>query len=224
MLLRGYERATPRLLLALWVALAGVVLIVRPADGWALPAGHGLGVVLSLASAALQAAVVLANARMPAGLSPVTASAWGMTAAALCMALLVLPQGITWPQGAAAWLGVLYTGVVTTSVAYLLFAWGARRLSPTAAGLGILVEPLATALLAAWLLAQRSPQGTSNPLAAAAPSETTTVETLPEEARTLIRESEDLYARIQRLDKKLAHASEMHSPALDLRARLEQAF
>lgn len=76
----------------------------------------------------------------------------------------------------------------------------------------------------AWLLAQRSPQGTSNPLAAAAPSETTTVETLPEEARTLIRESEDLYARIQRLDEKLAHASEMHSPALDLRARLEQAF
>jgi len=152
--LRGYERATPRLLLALWVALAGVVLIVRPADGWALPAGHGLGVVLSLASAALQAAVVLANARMPAGLSPVTASAWGMTAAALCMALLVLPQGITWPQGAAAWLGVLYTGVVTTSVAYLVFSWGARRLSPTAAGLGILVEPLATALLAAWLLAQ----------------------------------------------------------------------
>ena len=43
---------------------------------------------------------------------------------------------------------------MTTSVAYLLFAWGARRLSPTAAGLGILVEPLATALLAAWLLAQ----------------------------------------------------------------------
>lgn len=76
----------------------------------------------------------------------------------------------------------------------------------------------------AWLLAQRSPQGSSNPLAAAAPSETATVDNLPDEAQTLIRESEDLYARIQRLDEKLAHASEMRNPALDLRARLEQAF
>lgn len=48
----------------------------------------------------------------------------------------------------------------------------------------------------AWLLAKRSPQGTSNPLAAAAPSETETVAGLPEEAQGLIRESEDLYARI----------------------------
>jgi regulator of CtrA degradation len=76
----------------------------------------------------------------------------------------------------------------------------------------------------AWLLAKRSPQGTSNPLAAAAPSETETVAGLPEEAQGLIRESEDLYARIQRLDEKLAHAPKAANPALDLRARLERAF
>lgn len=152
--LRGYERGGWRLGAALALALGGVVLIVRPAGGWALPAGHALGVALSLASAALQAGVVLANARMPAAVSPLAASAWGMTAAAAAMAAVVLPQGLTWPVGAAGWLGVLYTGVVTTSVAYLLFAWGSRRVTPTAAVLGILVEPLATALLAAWLLAQ----------------------------------------------------------------------
>lgn len=151
---RGYERAGWRLAAALVLALAGVVLIVRPATGWALPAGHLLGVALSLASAALQAVVVLANARMPAGVSPVSASAWGMTAAACAMALVVLPQGITWPVGRMGWLGVVYTGVVTTSIAYLLFAWGSRRMTPTAAGLGILVEPLVTALLAGWLLSQ----------------------------------------------------------------------
>ena len=67
-------------------------------------------------------------------------------------------------------------------------------------------------------------QGTSNPLAAAAPSETETVAGLPEEAQGLIRESEDLYARIQRLDEKLAHAPKAANPALDLRARLERAF
>ena len=152
--LRGYERAGWRLAVALMLALAGVVLIVRPASGWAFPAGHALGVALSLVSAALQAGVVLANARMPAGVSPVSASAWGMTAAACAMVLVVVPQGVTWPVGTAGWLGVLYTGVVTTSIAYLLFAWGSRRITPTAAGLVILVEPLATSLLAAWLLSQ----------------------------------------------------------------------
>jgi DME family drug/metabolite transporter len=47
-----------------------------------------------------------------------------------------------------------YTGVVTTSVAYLAFAWGARRLAPTAAVVGTLIEPLVAALLAAALLSQ----------------------------------------------------------------------
>lgn len=76
----------------------------------------------------------------------------------------------------------------------------------------------------AWLLAQRAPHGTTNPLAAAAPSEPATVESLPEEARQLIGASEDLYARIQRLDEKLGRPSDEPNPALYLRARLEQAF
>jgi drug/metabolite transporter, DME family len=97
---------------------------------------------------------VLGNARMPARVPAVTASAWGMTAAALCMLAVAVPAGITWPDGGAQWLGVGYTGVVTTSVAYLAFAWGARRLSPTAAVVGTLIEPLVAALLAAALFSQ----------------------------------------------------------------------
>ncbi|MNU07825.1 EamA-like transporter family protein [compost metagenome] len=44
--------------------------------------------------------------------------------------------------------------MATTSVAYLAFAWGARRLPPTAAVVGTLVEPLVAAWLAALWLAQ----------------------------------------------------------------------
>ena len=76
----------------------------------------------------------------------------------------------------------------------------------------------------AWLLSQRVPQGSINPLAAAAPSDATTVASLPDEAQQLIRASEDLYARIQRLDRKLAQPTAEPNPALRLRARLEQAF
>lgn len=153
--LRGYERFGARLLAGLLLALAGVFLLVMPADGWGpLAPGHAAGVAWSLASAFCYAMVVLGNARMPARVPAVTASAWGMTVAALCMLAVAWPGGITWPAGGAQWLGVGYTGVVTTSVAYLAFAWGARRLSPTSAVIGTLIEPLVAALLAAVLLAE----------------------------------------------------------------------
>ncbi len=153
--LRGYERLGRRLIAGLLLALAGVLLLVMPAGGWGpLAPGHAAGVAWSLGSAFCYAMVVLGNARMPARVPAVTASAWGMTAAALCMLAVALPSGITWPSGGAQWLGVGYTGVVTTSVAYLAFAWGARRLSPTAAVVGTLIEPLVAALLAAALFSQ----------------------------------------------------------------------
>lgn len=153
--LRGYERFGARLFAGLVLALAGVLLLVMPAEGWGpLAPGHSAGLAWSFGSAFCYAMVVLGNARMPARVPAVTASAWGMTAAALCMLAVAWPGGITWPAGAAQWLGVGYTGVVTTSVAYLAFAWGARRLSPTAAVVGTLIEPLVAALLAAALLAQ----------------------------------------------------------------------
>ncbi|MCY1548654.1 carboxylate/amino acid/amine transporter [compost metagenome] len=98
--------------------------------------------------------MVLGNARMPARVPAVTASAWGMSAAALCMLGVAVANGITWPEGAAQWTGAIYTGVATTSVAYLAFAWGTRRLPPTAAVVGTLVEPLVAAWLAALWLAQ----------------------------------------------------------------------
>jgi regulator of CtrA degradation len=76
----------------------------------------------------------------------------------------------------------------------------------------------------AWLLSQRASQTLTNSLAAAAPSDADTVAGLPEEAQDLIRASEDLYARIQRLDRKLAQPMAEPNPARNLRARLEQAF
>jgi DME family drug/metabolite transporter len=152
---RGYERFGLRLVVGLVLALAGVALLVMPADGWGpLPAGHAAGLAWSFGSAFCYALVVLGNARMPVRVPAVTASAWGMSVAALCMLVVAWPTGITWPSGTAQWLGAGYTGVVTTSVAYLAFAWGARRLSPTAAVVGTLIEPLVAALLAALLLAQ----------------------------------------------------------------------
>ncbi|MFI5445685.1 DMT family transporter [Polaromonas sp. UC242_47] len=152
--LRGYERASGRLLAALLLALAGVALIVVPTQALALPLDYVAGLLWSFASAALYSLVVLGNARMPAHVPAVSASAWGMAVAALLMLVLASAQGLSWPQGSTAWLQVAYTGVATTSIAYLAFAWGARRLSPTATVVGTLIEPLVAALAAAWWLAE----------------------------------------------------------------------
>ncbi len=155
--LRGHERFDARLAVGLALATGGVALLVAPEAGWrrdGLPETYATGLAWSFGSAFCYAAVVLGNARMPQRLGAVTASAWGMSVAALCMLAVAWPAGITWPAGAAQWLGVGYTGVVTTSVAYLAFAWGARRLPPTSAVVGTLVEPLVAALLAGLILAQ----------------------------------------------------------------------
>jgi DME family drug/metabolite transporter len=152
--LRGYERMSGRLLLALCMAVAGAALLALPATGLAGSLDYRYGLAWSFATAGLQALVVLGSARMPSRLPAATASAWSMSAAACFMALVALPRGVTWPAGALDWLGVGYTGIATTSVAYLLFAWGARRLTPTAAAIGIMVEPLVATLLATWLLAE----------------------------------------------------------------------
>ena len=151
---RGYERVSGRLVAALVLALGGVGLIVMPAEGLSLPKDYAMGLAWSFASAGLYSVVVLGNARMPAHVPAVSASAWSMTVAALLMLVLASAQGLTWPQGTTAWLQVGYTGVFTTSIAYLAFAWGARRLSPTAAVVGTLVEPLVAAVAAACLFSQ----------------------------------------------------------------------
>jgi len=148
--LRGYEPLSGRLLTGLGFSVAGVALIVVTKE-FDLPANYALGLVWSFASAALYAVVVLGNARMPEEVPATTVSAWSMTAATVFMAVVSAVRGIDMPSTTVVWLQVGYTGVVTTSVAYLAFSWGARNLPPTSAVVGTLVEPVAAAVLAAWI-------------------------------------------------------------------------
>lgn len=151
---RGYEPLSARLVCGLVLGVAGVALIVVTGD-FVLPQDYRMGLIWSFSSALLYALVVLGNARMPKEVSSVTASAWSMTAATIFMALVCAVQGVTLPHTPLVWLQVGYTGIVTTSIAYLAFAWGARNLPPTSAVVGTLVEPLAAAILAAWLWNQQ---------------------------------------------------------------------
>lgn len=77
--------------------------------------------------------------------------------AAVLSVPLVLATPTTWiatPAGAAL---VLWLGVVTTALAYLLFGWGLGRLSPTSVSTLTLVEPLGATLLGVVVLREELP-------------------------------------------------------------------
>jgi regulator of CtrA degradation len=79
----------------------------------------------------------------------------------------------------------------------------------------------------AWLLARRHgtpiADQTLNPLSAAAASDVDVLGSLPEEARTIILASADLYDRIVRLQQQLGKPTDV-SPAIGLQNRLARAF
>ena len=86
----------------------------------------------------------------------------------------------------------------------------------------------------AWLLTQRaveageiSPSQARNQkrrLGEAAESDPAALEKLPEGAATLVRASQELYARVRRLDEGSGHADPQASPARTLLNRLERSF
>jgi regulator of CtrA degradation len=86
----------------------------------------------------------------------------------------------------------------------------------------------------AWLLTQRAiesgeisfAQGRApaRRLGIAADSETEMLAGLPESARVLIEASQDLYARVKRIDESLERPTVVPSPARGLLNRLERAF
>lgn len=86
----------------------------------------------------------------------------------------------------------------------------------------------------AWLLSRRASdageheatihRGEPQRLGHAVDSEASVLEQLPAAARTLIRQSEDLYLRVKRLDAQLIDSIELESPARRLQRQLAGAF
>ena len=86
----------------------------------------------------------------------------------------------------------------------------------------------------AWLLTQRaveagelSPSQARTPsrrLGEAAESDPGAIEKLPERAAGLVQASQELYARVRRLDEGSAHLEPQSSPARSLLNRLERSF
>lgn len=155
---RGHEKADTPLLLMLFGAIAGTILIIvshasptQGVDGY----NTLLGVVYSIGSALLYAGFSMISGRISIALGAGPATACLSVVAAVVMSLFAFNQPLIWPSDMPPQVWFLYLGVVTAALALLAFSWGAARLKATVLTVATLLEPLTAVVLSAILLDER---------------------------------------------------------------------
>ena len=131
-------------------ALVGTALIIG-ADVSGQPAGIALGVL----AAVIYAAYLLVGSRVLASEDTLAAASVVMLSAAAGYALVALIEAPAFPQSIGGWVAVGSIAVLSTSVAMVLLFAGIKRLGAADAATLSTLEPLVTAVLAAFLLGEQ---------------------------------------------------------------------
>ena len=153
--LLGHGRPDRATLVALAVALTGLVLLVGISAGADTGTTVVLGALMAVGSALGYAVVTLAGAGVPAGI-PVTLA--GFAGGALLLTPVALVMGIRFTTEPGALAVLLYLGVVPSALAYAMFFAGLKTVPGAVASIVTLLEPLtATALATAFLGERLSP-------------------------------------------------------------------
>jgi drug/metabolite transporter, DME family len=151
----GHGRPDRATVVALVVALVGLVLLVGISAGADSGTTVVLGALLAVGSALGYAVVTLAGAGVPAGI-PVTLA--GFAGGALLLTPVALATGLRFTTDPVALLVLLYLGAVPSALAYGMFFSGLRSVPGAVASIVTLLEPLtATALATAFLGERLSP-------------------------------------------------------------------
>ncbi len=153
-------RFTPTTLLAIGMALVGVILIsisgtnnanVGPELVSTEVVSSGLplmGIFFGLLSGFLYATHYIVTKKYTATYSPFTLYGYSSLVAALC----ILPfANINFNLSVAAWASILGIAFISTYIAYWAYAEGIRRLNPTKAAVLATLEPV-VATIAAWAI------------------------------------------------------------------------
>lgn len=146
-----HELPTTEIVLAGICAIGGTVLLVNvPSEPVAQRSF--LGVVLALCSALNYALVTLCSRTLARRYHPLQSLTVGFTAGAVFLLPITLAAGLVVRYPLVGWMSLLYLGIVTTVLAYLLFFCGIRHTPATVASIATLLEPLTSTVLAWWLL------------------------------------------------------------------------
>jgi DME family drug/metabolite transporter len=151
-LVRG-EKPRARTLLALIIALAGLVLLL---SGSLEIGRNGLvGALLAVGCGASFAAITVINRVPVPGLAPVPLTGVAFAAGGLMLVPLALIQGIGAPSDAYGWGLALFLGIAITALAYVFYLNGLRTVPPFVATIVVLLEPLIAAVLGVIILSEQ---------------------------------------------------------------------
>ena len=150
------DHLTRQTMAALVGAVFGAAMIV----GWR-SGGTGetrdtvIGVALSVGSAAGISAHVFVSRWIAARQHPMTPLAIGFPTGALIFLPIATGRGFSLDLNLPAWSLLIYLAVGPSTIAYWMYQRGLQDVSATDASIVTLIEPLITAVLAAWLFNER---------------------------------------------------------------------
>lgn len=150
---------------AWWVgtllAVTGGCLMVMPVTPGADLAGGGsssidvTGIVLCLAAGFSYASYTLVSQRLVSEASPPTVTLWVFAVAAAVAVPAAFVASGPFASALPGWAAVVYLGLMSTGVAYLLFSYALQRISAATGVTLALAEPVTAFVLATLVLGER---------------------------------------------------------------------
>jgi drug/metabolite transporter (DMT)-like permease len=158
--LAGHERPTSRVVLGIAITLLGIgLVIVGRGGGLSLEASTLRGDLLMLGAALLWSAYTVWGRTPVARYGPLRMTAWSLWIATPAIVLMGVPSLRTTDLASVstgAWLGVIYAGVLSIAVAYVLWYRGVQVLGNSRTAVYSNLVPV-TALVTAWLWLGETP-------------------------------------------------------------------
>lgn len=150
----GHERPTMRVVSGIGATMAGIVLIVLGREGGlTLETATIQGDLLMLGAAVLWSGYTVWGSAPVARYGPLRMTAWSLWIATPAIVLMGVPSlaDTRWTQvSAGAWAGVVYAGVLSIAVAYVLWYRGVQQLGNSRTAVYSNLVPVA-ALATAWV-------------------------------------------------------------------------
>jgi drug/metabolite transporter (DMT)-like permease len=156
----GHEHVAPRVWIGVCFTLAGIAMVVSFGARAAVDSqGTLLGTLLMLGASVSWAFYTVGSRNLIERYGPLPVTAWTLWIGTVGVLLAGLPSLRAAPLstlGAGTWLAIIYAGVLSIGVAYLIWYNGVRELGNTRTAAYSNLVP-AIALLVAWLWLGESP-------------------------------------------------------------------
>jgi drug/metabolite transporter (DMT)-like permease len=143
------EKVTVVKITALALSFVGAALTVDPKGG------QLLGAAMIIAAALVYSVYIVVGANVMKRVTAFQSSAVIFMSAGAVYGMLTFANGVHLPQSAAGWFAMLGMIIFSTIIAITAFLAGIKIVGPTNAAMLSTLEPVVTALLAAWLFDER---------------------------------------------------------------------